>query len=81
MGTSTQNKFQPRIYVACLAAAYSSGYLHAAWIDAAQAPSNIYDDVKAMLEASPVAGAEEWPIHDDEGFGSVRIEEYTSLNG
>jgi antirestriction protein len=78
MGTSTQIKFQPRVYVACLAA-YNSGYLHGAWIDAAQEPWSIYDDVKTMLAASPVAGAEEWAIHDDEGLGGVRIEEYTSF--
>lgn len=75
MGNSLKTKFEPRIYVACLAA-YNSGYLHGAWIDAAQEPWGIYDDVKAMLSASPIAGAEEWAIHDHEGFGGVRIEEY-----
>lgn len=69
---------KPRIYVACLAA-YNSGILHGAWIDAAQEPWTIYDDVKAMLAASPVADAEEFAIHDYEGFGEVRIEEYTGL--
>ena len=78
MGTSNQTKFQSRIYVACLAA-YNSGYLHGAWIDAAQEPWSIYDDVKAMLDASPIAGAEEWAIHDYDGFGGVRIEEYTGF--
>lgn len=78
MGT-TDKTLQPRIYVACLAA-YNSGYLHGAWIDAAQEPWTIYDEVKAMLTASPVAGAEEWAIHDYEGFGEVRIEEYTGFD-
>lgn len=78
MGQTTQTKFQPRIYVACLAA-YNSGYLHGAWIDAAQEPWSIYDEVKAMLAASPVAGAEEWAIHDHDGFGGVRIEEYAGF--
>ncbi len=78
MGTATQTTFQPRIYVACLAA-YNSGYLHGAWIDAAQEPWSIFDDVKAMLAASPVRGAEEWAIHDYEDFGGVRIEEYTGF--
>lgn len=69
---------QPRIYVACLAA-FNNGILHGAWIDAAQEPWSIYDAVKAMLAASPVAGAEEWAIHDYEGFGGARIEEYASF--
>ena len=33
-----------------------------------------------MLAASPIAGAEEWAIHDCEGFGGVRIEEYSGLD-
>jgi len=78
MGATTNQTLQPRIYVACLAA-YNSGHLHGAWIDAAQEPWTIYDDVKTMLAASPVAGAEEWAIHDYEGFGEVRIEEYTGF--
>jgi len=78
MGASTTINLQPRIYVACLAA-YNSGHLHGAWIDAAQEPWSIYDDVKTMLAASPIAGAEEWAIHDHEGFGEVRIEEYTGF--
>lgn len=75
MGNNLQTTLSPRIYVACLAA-YNSGRLHGAWINAAQEPWSIYDDVKAMLAASPVAEAEEWAIHDYEGFGGVRICEY-----
>jgi antirestriction protein len=67
-----------RIYVACLAA-YNSGILHGAWIDAAQEPWAIYDDVQAMLAASPIAEAEEWAIHDHTGFGGATIEEYTGF--
>lgn len=79
MGNSLKTSLPPRIYVACLAA-YNSGYLHGAWVNAAQEPWSIYDEVKAMLAASPVAGAEEWAIHDYEGFGEVRIEEYTGFD-
>lgn len=68
----------PRIYVACLAA-YNNGYLHGAWIDAAQDSSAISAAVQQMLSASPIAGAEEWAIHDFEGFGDIRIEEYASF--
>ncbi|MCH3002841.1 antirestriction protein ArdA, partial [Listeria monocytogenes] len=53
---------------------------HGAWVEAAQEPWAIYDEVRDMLAASPVAGAEEWAIHDYEGFGEVRIEEYTGFN-
>ncbi|MFL9841730.1 antirestriction protein ArdA [Sphingomonas sp. ST-64] len=74
----TNQTDQPRIYVACLAA-YNNGYLHGAWIDAAQEPWAIWDAVQDMLRASPVAEAEEWAIHDYEGFGGVRIEEYTGF--
>lgn len=76
---TTDRTEQPRVYVACLAA-YNSGFLHGAWIDAAQEPWSLYDDVRDMLAASPVAGAEEWAIHDYEGFGEARIEEYNSLH-
>ncbi|MET4131785.1 antirestriction protein [Porphyrobacter sp. MBR-155] len=68
----------PRIYVACLAA-YNCGYLHGSWIDAAQDAWAIYDEVKAMLATSPIEEAEEWAIHDYEGFGNVRISEYAGF--
>ena len=70
---------QPRIYVACLAA-YNQGHLHGEWIDAAQEPWALYDAVRAMLDTSPEAGAEEWAIHDHEGFGQLRIGEHTDLS-
>lgn len=78
MATTITTDTEPRIYVACLAA-YNNGYLHGAWIDAAQEPWAIYDAVRVMLAASPVEGAEEWAIHDYEGFGGVRIEEYAGF--
>jgi len=76
---NTAHTIAPRIYVACLAA-YNSGYLHGAWIDANQDGDGIRDDIAAMLKTSPIAGAEEYAIHDYEGFESVRIEEYTSID-
>lgn len=80
METSTTNEpMQPRIYVACLAA-YNSGYLHGAWIDASPDAWAIWDGINAMLKTSPVPDAEEFAIHDYEGFGGVRIEEYTGVN-
>jgi antirestriction protein len=68
----------PKIYVACLAA-YNNGKLHGRWIDADQPAETIYAEIRAMLAVSPEAGAEEWAIHDHEGFGSVRISEWESI--
>lgn len=64
-----------RIYVACLAA-YNNGRLHGRWIDAHQDVSTIWEEISAMLKASPIAGAEEWAIHDYEGFEGVTISEW-----
>jgi len=74
----TCETIQPRIYVACLAA-YNNGILHGAWIDATADAWTIWDGINAMLAASPIAGAEEWAIHDYEGFGGVRIAEYAGV--
>jgi len=76
---TTSQTEQPKIYVACLAA-YNNGVLHGAWIDAAQETWTLWDGVATMLAASPIAGAEEWAIHDYEGFGGVRISEYAGLD-
>ena len=67
----------PRIYVACLAA-YNEGILHGQWIDASSDESEMQEAVDAMLAASPIAGAEEWAIHDYEGFGYMS--EYEDLD-
>ena len=67
-----------RIYIACLAA-YNAGILHAAWIDADQPADDIGAAVEKMLATSPVPGAEEWAIHDHEGFGSLRLSEWESF--
>lgn len=70
--------FEPRIYVACLAA-YNSGYLHGAWIDADQDEDDLLKEAQAILDSSPIPNAEEWAIHDSEGFGDLRLSEYTSM--
>jgi len=59
-----------RIYVACLAS-YSNGILHGKWIDATQGEELIWTEVKAMLAASSVEGAEEYEVHDHEGFEGI----------
>lgn len=68
----------PRIYVACLAA-YNNGYLHGAWIDADQDADEIRDEIAAMLARSPIENAEEYAIHDYEGFEGVTIHEYAGI--
>jgi len=72
------NKGEIRIYVACLAA-YNNGILHGQWIDAQQDAWGIYDDIREMLDASPIVGAEEWAIHDYEGFEGRSISEYQGI--
>jgi antirestriction protein len=72
-----------RVYVACLAA-YNNGWLHGRWINAAQDYDDVLQEVNTMLKDSPVTKeygeiAEEWDIHDYEGFGSYRVEERSSL--
>ncbi len=67
-----------RIHVACLAA-YNNGRLHGRWIDAAQGVAHIIEQTRAMLKASPIEEAEEWAIHDYEGFEGVEISEYASF--
>ncbi|WP_299671806.1 antirestriction protein ArdA [uncultured Roseobacter sp.] len=64
-----------QIYVACLAS-YNSGQLHGTWIDAEQDANAISDEVQAMLAASSMDDAEEWAIHDYEGFEGVRVSEW-----
>lgn len=66
----TETKTAPRIYVACLAS-YNAGTLHGEWIDATQDADEIQEEIDAMIEASPTAGAEEWAIQDAEGLGKV----------
>ena len=68
---------RPRIYVACLAA-YNSGCLHGRWITATT-PDEIMEQVRAMLADSPEQGAEEWAIHDYEGFEGANLSEYASF--
>ena len=68
----------PRIYVACLAS-YNNGHLHGAWIDADQDADAIRDEIAAMLARSPIENAEEYAIHDYEGFEGVTIHEYAGI--
>jgi antirestriction protein len=83
---------ETRIYAACLAS-YNNGRLHGVWIDCAgKDAEDLGAEITAMLRASPypnvtvtdpetgaqVPSAEEFAIHDHEGFADL-IGEYTSL--
>ncbi len=80
LGTTTAPTFtgEIRIYVACLAA-YNNGRLHGRWIDAGLGEDHILGETRAMLAASPEPQAEEWAIHDYEGFEGAPISEYASF--
>lgn len=73
-----EEKDEIRIYVACLAS-YNNGILHGAWIDASQGQDGIWRDVSQMLLKSPAEYAEEWAIHDYDGFGGIHLSEYASF--
>ncbi len=68
----------PRVYVASLSD-YNAGRLHGAWIEADQEDEELAADIQRMLEASSEPVAEEWAIHDYEGFGPLRLGEYEDL--
>lgn len=71
-------KSEIRIYVACLAA-YNAGHLHGEWIDADQDADGIRQAIQKMLARSPIQGAEEYAIHDYEGFGDLHLSEFADL--
>ena len=68
----------PRIYVASLAD-YVAGRLHGSWLEVSGDADELAEGVAAMLAGSRLPGAEEWAIHDYEGFGPLRLGEYETL--
>ena len=68
----------PSIYVSCLAA-YNSGVLHGRWVDLTNGEDATATDIREMLATSPVADAEEYAIHDFEGFGSYKVSEWSDV--
>ena len=74
----------PWIYVASLSD-YNAGILHGRWIETCDDQEAMQEQINEMLRASPTTArdgdkAEEWAIHDFEGFGPLRLGEYESLN-
>jgi len=69
----------PQIYIACLSA-YNNGFLHGSWIDASEGIEHVRECIKEILKSSPVAEeCEEWAIHDYQGFGNYKVNEYHDL--
>jgi len=66
-----------KIYIACLAS-YNNRILHGKWIDC-EDYEQIQDEVNKIMKSSPMDDAEEYAIHDFEGFGSIQINEYDNL--
>ncbi len=74
----------PRIYVASLSD-YNASILHGEWIDAVDDAETMRDSIDEMLAASPTTRrygdiAEEWAIHDYEGFGILHLDENVALS-
>jgi len=67
-----------KIYVADLAA-YNNGKLHGVWINALDELDEIQEQINKMLADSPEGFAEEYAIHDYEGFGGYSLSEYEGI--
>lgn len=68
-----------RIYVAGLAA-YNNGILHGVWIEACDDPADINKQISEMLANSPEEDAEEYAIHDYEGFEGYSVSEWSGID-
>jgi antirestriction protein len=70
----------PSIYVASLSD-YGAGRLHGEWIelDADTEPRDVWQCIEAMLAASLDPDAEDFAIHDYEGFGPMRLGEWDQV--
>ncbi|MEE9355048.1 MAG: antirestriction protein ArdA [Methylococcaceae bacterium] len=67
-----------RIYIADLAA-YNNGKLHGVWINATDGLDDIQEQINQMLDESPEQDAEEYAIHDYEGFNGYSLGEYEGI--
>ncbi len=58
---------------------YNAGYLTGDWIDATLGEDHIADEIQSILKRSVTGPAEEWAIHDYQGFGGFNPHEYESI--
>jgi antirestriction protein len=75
--SSSAPKRIPRIYVASLSD-YNAGRLHGVWLEATDI-QRVRSGVAAMLKASPGGNAEEYAVHDFEGFSRYLPSESADL--
>lgn len=69
-----------RIYVRPLAS-YVAGDLYGEWIDCdGMSGDELRDAVSEVLKNGPQPDAEEWAIHDYEGFGPIKLGEHADLD-
>lgn len=68
----------PRIYVASLSD-YNAGEYLGRWIDATLGTEHIHAEIQQMLSESKHGPAEEWAIHDFEGFEGVSLSEWSRI--
>lgn len=62
-----------QVWIADLAA-YNNGKLHGRWVDALDA-DEMYEAAKEIIKTSPEPFAEEWAIHDYNGFPHAVVSE------
>ena len=75
----TEQTIKPRIYIASLAD-YNAGRLLGRWIDADQTAEEIRAEIAEMLAESREVVAEEWAIHDYEGFAGLALSEFDHID-
>lgn len=82
-GEEDPDRVRPRVYVASLSD-YNAGVLHGRWLPADTTEEELANDIAGMLAASPTAKgsgqpAEEWAVHDSEGFNGLHLDEHEGL--
>ena len=70
---------RPRVWIACLAA-YNAGKLHGEWVEVPSSADELHEEIARILAASPEPDAEEWSIHDHEGFYGIEVSENPDLD-
>jgi len=73
-----QRPTAPTVYVASLSD-YNDGHLHGRWINADLDPADIQNAIDDMLTNSVTPQAEEWAVHDHDGFGPLHLPEYMNV--
>lgn len=77
--TATETKTDgPRIYVASLSD-YNAGRMVGAWIDVTCSHDATLEAITAMIQTSKEPNAEEWAIHDYEGWGPLQLGAWANL--